>query len=94
MNEKISITKDLWKALFEASMSFIDPDKDGYDKLFKYFDNYVEFEELIFASDSFYRDHTLHSLWVYFLGDYILKEPSFKDLTSRIYTFINYSRCV
>lgn len=94
MNEKISITKDLWKALFEASMSFIDPDKDGYDKLFKYFDNYVEFEELIFASDSFYRDHTLHSLWVYFLGDYILKEPSFKDLTSRINNFINYSRSI
>jgi hypothetical protein len=58
-------------------MSYIDPDKRGYDRLFKYFDEYVNFEELIFASDSFYRDHTLHSLWVYFLGEYIAKDESF-----------------
>ncbi|MHA1211837.1 MAG: hypothetical protein ACTSSH_05180, partial [Candidatus Heimdallarchaeota archaeon] len=40
-------------------------------ELFKYFKEFVEFEELIFASDSFYRDHTLHCLWVYFLGEYL-----------------------
>lgn len=71
MHEKIQIAKKLWKLLFEAAMTFIDPDKDGYDRLFEYFDEYVNFEELIFASDSFYRDHTLHCLWVYFLGEYI-----------------------
>lgn len=72
MHNKVQIAKDLWKSLFEASMSFIDPDKRGYDKLFQYFDEYVDFEELIFASDSFYRDHTLHCLWVYFLGEYLI----------------------
>ena len=59
MNNKISIAVKLWKVLFEAAMTFINPDKSGYDKLFKYFDAYVEFEELIFASDSFYRDNAL-----------------------------------
>lgn len=81
MNKKIMVAKNLWKALFEAAMSSIDPDKRGYDKLFNYFDEYVNFEELIFASDSFYRDHTLHSLWVYFLGEYIMKHHEFDEVT-------------
>lgn len=79
MNEKIVAAKELWKLLFEASMSYIDNDKRGYDDLFKYFDEFVNFEELIFASDSFYRDHTLHCLWVYFLGEYLKKHDDFKD---------------
>lgn len=80
MNNKIQIAVGLWKNLFEAAMSFISPNKKGYDKIFKYFDSYVEFEELIFASDSFYRDHTLHCLWVYFLGEYLYNNPKFADL--------------
>lgn len=91
MNDKIEISKRLWKLLFEAAMSYIDPDKRGYDELFKYFDEYVEFEELIFASDSFYRDHTFHCLWVYFLGEYITKtkeyEFLFKNLNQQADTF-------
>jgi hypothetical protein len=78
MHIKIKICKSLWKLLFEASMSFIDPDRRGYDELFSYFDEYVNFEELIFASDSFYRDHTMHCLWVYFLGEYLIKNEEFK----------------
>ena len=80
MNNKISIACKLWKVLFEAAMTYISPDKAGYDKLFKYFDAYVEFEELIFASDSFYRDHTLHCIWVYFLGEYLKRRKEFHDL--------------
>jgi len=45
----------LWKVLFEAAMEYIDPNKQRYDDLFKYFDEFVKFEELIFASDSFVR---------------------------------------
>mgnify|MGYP001237749098 CR=1 FL=1 len=80
MHNRIKIAKNLWKLLFEAAMSYIDPDKRGYDDIFAYFDEYVNFEELIFASDSFYRDHTLHCLWVYFLGEYIKKSGDFKDV--------------
>ena len=80
MNNKISIACKLWKVLFEAAMTSINPDKSGYDKLFKYFDAYVEFEELIFASDSFYRDHTLHCIWVYLLGEYLKRKEEFKEL--------------
>lgn len=80
MNNKISIACKLWKVLFEAAMTSINPDKAGYDKLFKYFDAYVEFEELIFASDSFYRDHTLHCIWVYLLGEYLNRKDEFREL--------------
>jgi hypothetical protein len=80
MNSKIQLAVGLWKHLFEAAMSQISPNKRGYDKIFKYFDSYVEFEELIFASDSFYRDHTLHCLWVYFLGEYLYNNPEFSEL--------------
>ena len=83
MHNKIKICKSLWKLLFEASMSFIDPDRRGYDDLFQYFDEYVNFEELIFASDSFYRDHTMHCLWVYFLGEYIIKNNEFKPFFNK-----------
>lgn len=80
MNNKIQIAVVLWKKLFEAAMSYLSPNKKGYDKIFKYFDSYVEFEELIFASDSFYRDHTLHCLWVYFLGEFLYRKPEFSEL--------------
>lgn len=35
---------------------------------------------MIFASDSFYRDHTLHCIWVYFLGQYSKREEQFHEL--------------
>lgn len=82
LHSKITSAKKLWKILFEVSMVYIDSDKKGYDILFEYFDDFVEFEELIFASDKFYRDHTLHSLWVYFLGEYLYNKDEFKVLFS------------
>lgn len=84
MHDKIQIAKNLWKALFTSSMSYIDSDMRGYDELFSYFDEYVNFEELIFASDSFYRDHTLHCLWVYFLGEYLTKNEKFGELFNKV----------
>lgn len=80
MNRKIQIACQLWKKLFASSMSYISPNRQGYDRLFAYFDSYVEFEELIFASDSFYRDHTLHCIWVYFLGEFLHRNEEFSCL--------------
>ncbi|TXT56440.1 MAG: hypothetical protein BAJATHORv1_20029 [Candidatus Thorarchaeota archaeon] len=85
LHERIQCARDLWKLLFEAAMEYIDPNKMGYDELFKYFDEFVSFEELIFASDSFYRDHTLHSLWVYFLGEYIFRRDEFRPYFENFY---------
>ncbi len=83
-HDRIVVAKEIWKLLFESAMSYIDPDKRGYDKLFAYFDEYVNFEELIFASDSFYRDHTLHCLWVYFLGEYVFRKKEFSHISKKM----------
>jgi len=82
-HRKITVAKKLWKTLFESAMSSIDPDRRGYANLFRYFDDFVEFEELLFASDSFYRDHTLHSLWVCFVQEYLMHDPRFGPVTGR-----------
>ena len=34
IHDKILLAKELWIVFFEASMVFIDPDKQGYDSLF------------------------------------------------------------
>lgn len=88
LHKRIETAKKVWKILFEASLTTIDSDKGGYDELFKYFDAYVQFEELIFASDSFYRDHTLHCLWVYFLGEYLSYHKDFKNVLGQEDGFI------
>lgn len=83
LHNRIQVAKKLWKQLFTSALTSISSDKKGYDDLFDYFDTYVDFEELIFASDSFYRDHTLHCLWVYFLGEYLTYEPKFQKVLWR-----------
>lgn len=80
MHDKIVIAKELWKLLFTGALTYIDPDKRGYDDIFNYFNEYVVFEELIFASDAFYRDHTLHCLWVYFLGEYVRRQGDYDSI--------------
>ena len=45
--------------------------KDIVDETMNEYAKLSDVEELIFASDSFYRDHTLHCIWVYFLGEYL-----------------------
>jgi hypothetical protein len=34
----------------------------------KYIDTFSTFEEMLFGLDPNYRDHTLHSLWIYLFG--------------------------
>lgn len=88
LHQRIEAAKRIWKILFEASLTAIHPDKGGYDSLFSYFDTYVAFEELIFASDAYYRDHTLHCLWVYFLGEYLYHHPSYNHVFQESTSFM------
>ncbi|MEQ8235174.1 MAG: hypothetical protein ABRQ23_00170 [Syntrophomonadaceae bacterium] len=78
IHEKLDAAKQLWKKLLTAAIKHIDDDLRGLEKLFDYFEEFINFEELLFASVSYYRDHTLHSLWVYFLGEYLIYNDEFK----------------
>jgi len=74
IEEQFKAGGNLWKLLFRKSLFSLTDDLDGSKKIFEYFEEYVEFEALLFGVDGFYRDHTIHSLWVYFVGQYLLNE--------------------
>lgn len=65
--------RQLWKKLVSQALNSIDPNSKGNSTLFEYLTVATKFEDLLYGLEPFYRDHTLHSLWVYFLGDNLLR---------------------
>ena len=74
IEDQFKAGENLWKLLFRKALFSLTNDLDGAKNIFEYFEKYVEFEALLFGVDGFYRDHTIHSLWVYFIGHYLLNE--------------------
>jgi len=72
--EAHEIGNDLWRKLTICALNKIDKTSKGNENLFKYLEAATQFEDLLYGLDEYYRDHTLHSLWVYFIGEYILRE--------------------
>ncbi len=68
----------VWKKLFVNAMTFIDSNCTGFTSLITYFDKFADFEELLYSTDDFYRDHTTHVLWTYFLAEW-MKDKLKKD---------------
>ncbi|MCK4731252.1 MAG: hypothetical protein KAT65_02235 [Methanophagales archaeon] len=69
--EKALTANDIWKFFIEKSLRAITDNLRGYDELCRYFDDYIEYENLLFALDENYRDHAIHSIWVMLLGFYL-----------------------
>jgi hypothetical protein len=77
----------LWRELFKQAMLFLrksdereywaDEEIVGEESLIGYFEEWVRFEGLLYASYDLYRDHTIHTMRNYLLGDYCLSHPSF-----------------
>jgi hypothetical protein len=75
--------RELWKLLASASLNLIDRDSKGNSELYNFLEAATEFEDLLYGLEPYYRDHTLHSLWVYFIGEYIMRDALpelYKDL--------------
>ncbi|MGA2407169.1 MAG: hypothetical protein ABSF81_10520 [Bacteroidales bacterium] len=66
--------RQLWEMLASCALNSIDQDSKGNSELFKYIDAATNFEDILYGLEPYYRDHTLHSLWVYLIGEYILRE--------------------
>ncbi|TAL71318.1 MAG: hypothetical protein EPN88_05740 [Bacteroidetes bacterium] len=64
----------LWETLASCALNDIDQDSKGNSDLFNYMKAETSFEDILYGLEPYYRDHTLHSLWVYFIGEYILRE--------------------
>lgn len=73
----------VWKDLFTNAMAFIDSNSSGFKELIDYFDEFVKFEELLYSTDDFYRDHTTHVLWTYLLAEKILDDIEGVNLIER-----------
>ena len=58
----------LWQELMSAALKDIDRRPKGNSALFEYVDAATKFEDMLYGLESYYRDHTLHSLWVYLIG--------------------------
>lgn len=66
--------RDLWHELASHSLNHINRDSKGNSNLFEFLEAATEFEDLLYGLERYYRDHTLHALWVYLLGEYLLRE--------------------
>ena len=64
---------DLWHDLASYALNDIDENSKGNSKLFVFLKAATEFEDLLYGLEPYYRDHTLHSLWVYLIGEYIFR---------------------
>lgn len=66
--------RELWEKLVGCALHDIDRVAKGNSKLFNFAKAAASFEDLLYGMDERYRDHTLHSLWVYLLGEHILRD--------------------
>ncbi len=83
--------RDLWQSLASYSLNNIDASSKGNARLFAYLKAATEFEDILYGLEPYYRDHTLHSLWVYFIGEHILREhvkDVYNDLNWYLYNDI------
>jgi hypothetical protein len=80
-HETHSKGRELWHHLASSSLNQIDTTSKGNSELFEFLESATQFEELLYGLEPYYRDHTLHSLWVYLIGEYILRDlmPDIRD---------------
>lgn len=74
---------ELWGYLASCALKDIDPTSKGNSKLFEFLNASAKFEDLLYGLESYYRDHTLHSLWVYLVGEFIMR-TCLKDKSSKL----------
>ena len=77
--------QSLWEKLLSCALNDIDPESKGNSRIFKYLDAATNFEDLLYGLELYYRDHTLHCLWVYLIGEHLLR-----DLLSGIHKDLNW----
>jgi len=69
----------LWEYFLEKSLRDISDNPRGLRQLYRYFRDFTEYEDMLFAVDRRHRDHVIHSVWVMLLGVYLIKTfPAFR----------------
>ena len=78
--EKTSL--ELWKLLLNSSFEYIGLDeKVGVEELYDYLKDFRGFEEVLYGTSPYYRDHTYHSINLYLMGEYLFRKcDMYKDI--------------
>jgi len=64
---------ELWHGLASLALKNIENGSKGNSELFKFLEAATAFEDILYGLEPYYRDHTLHSLWVYLIGEHLLR---------------------
>jgi len=64
---------ELWHELASLALINIEKDSKGNSELFEFLKAATDFEDILYGLEPYYRDHTLHSLWVYLIGEHLLR---------------------
>lgn len=83
--------RSLWEKLVGYALQGVDPEAKGDSELFQFAKAAADFEDLLYGMSRYYRDHTLHSLWVYFLGEHILRDHLLDDVYRSLDWYIHNS---
>jgi len=83
------ISLELWKNLLINAFYFIGFDERiGVEKLYEYLQDFRNFEEILYGTNPYYRDHTCHCLNLYLMGEYLFRKNGFYNRL-RMYTPAN-----
>lgn len=76
LSDAIIYLKSKDKREFRNAKKAPRPDKVafGVDDLHKYFEEYREFEALLYGADRFYRDHIMHVFKVWLIGNWLIEK--------------------
>ncbi|WP_321429824.1 hypothetical protein [uncultured Methanolobus sp.] len=84
LHEQKEILKKMWKDLVANAIIYLklqdkrekynDDGDYGIDQLADFFDEYCDFEKLLYGSSDYYRDHVSHVFKVFLLGEYLVRE--------------------
>ncbi len=76
--------KNVWKELLALAIIYLkstdereshhDDGDYGIDELNTFFDQYCEFESMLYGSSEYYRDHVSHVFKVFLLGEYLVRD--------------------
>ena len=83
LHKQREILQNLWKNLVSCAIIYLkckderekyhDDGDYGLDRLGDYFDEFCKFENLLYGSSEYYRDHLSHLFKVFLMGEYVLR---------------------
>lgn len=84
LHEQKETLKPIWKNLVANAIIYLklkderekhhDDGDYGIDELANFFEEYCDFEKLLYGSSDYYRDHVSHVFKVFLLGEYLVRK--------------------